>query len=387
MRQTKSETICNEIGEKFFSKDFVYENLKYINGKNNKVELCDGLFEFGEFYFALQIKERSIEKGNKAEKIWMEEVVYGKAVNQIQETISALQKGEIVVSDLRHSKVTLNKNYTIIPIIVFVNNEIVEYKRCLSIERLAIHIFSLEDYKSMMNIIIHPYDMVEYLSVRTKWFSSEGKFPLLAIGENENAVILSTIDNEQDFISFFCDFSYYKDIKARKDSLRLLSIISKYKEHEFVKYKGFNRNYKKILKLLQLIRPELATAFIERFDYGWKNSFYNIFDFSKGIQLQHNGIKTDIVFFSLGTTGFSNKKYYEILRDAKQLQHNSDNILIICFVGCQNSNCQIDWVYYEGKHEHNDAILKMYENLGMFKGQVSRELYEKMCEKWIDHKN
>ena len=63
MRKTKSETICNEIGEKFFSKDFVYENLKYFNEKNNKVELCDGLFEFGEFYFALQIKERSSEKG------------------------------------------------------------------------------------------------------------------------------------------------------------------------------------------------------------------------------------------------------------------------------------------------------------------------------------
>ena len=57
MRKTKSETICNEIGEKFFSKDFVYENLKYFNEKNNKVELCDGLFEFGEFYFALQIKD------------------------------------------------------------------------------------------------------------------------------------------------------------------------------------------------------------------------------------------------------------------------------------------------------------------------------------------
>lgn len=387
MRKTKSEMICSEIGEKFFSKDFVYENLQYFNEKNNKVELCDGLFEFGEFYFALQIKERSSEKGGKKEASWMEDIVYGEAVEQIKQTINALQKGSIIVSDLRHSKVELNKNYTIIPIIVFSNKEIVEYKRCVSIEGLTIHIFSLEDYKSMMNIIIHPYDIVEYLSIRREWISKEGKFSSLAIGDNENTVILSTIDNEQDFISFFCDFSYYKDVETRRNSLRLLSIISKYKEHEFVKYKDFNRNYKKILKLLQLIRPELATAFIERFDYGWKNSFDNIFDFSKCIQLQHNGIKTDIVFFSLGTTGFSNKKYYDILRDAKQLQHNSDNILIICFVGCQNSNCQIDWVYYEGKHEHNDAILKMYENLGMFDGNVSRELYEKMCEKWIDHKN
>ena len=70
-----------------------------------------------------------------------------------------------------------------------------------------------------------------------------------------------------------------------------------------------------------------------------------------------------IVFFSLGKTGFTNKKYYQILRDAKQLQHKSDNILLICFVGCEDDNCQIDWVYFEGKHEYNEASLKMYEDL------------------------
>ena len=40
---TNSERICNEIGSKFFCKDFVYEDLKYYNETNNKVELCDGL--------------------------------------------------------------------------------------------------------------------------------------------------------------------------------------------------------------------------------------------------------------------------------------------------------------------------------------------------------
>lgn len=55
---TESERICNKIGEKFFSKDYVYENLKYINDANNKVELCDALFESSNMYLAIQIKER-----------------------------------------------------------------------------------------------------------------------------------------------------------------------------------------------------------------------------------------------------------------------------------------------------------------------------------------
>ena len=53
---TKSEQICNDIGAKFFCKDFVYENLKYFNSSNYKVELCDGLFEYANSYVALQIK-------------------------------------------------------------------------------------------------------------------------------------------------------------------------------------------------------------------------------------------------------------------------------------------------------------------------------------------
>ena len=165
MRKTQSEIICNEIGSKFFSKDFVYENLKYFNETNNKVELCDGLFEFGEYYFALQIKERSLEKGEKSEDSWMEEVVYGEAVRQISNTIFALQNKSIIVSDLRHSKVNLNQSYQIIPIIVFLNEEIVQYKRFVLVDDKVVNIFfSLADFSSMLNIIIHPYDIIKYLS-------------------------------------------------------------------------------------------------------------------------------------------------------------------------------------------------------------------------------
>ena len=62
---TESEKICNEVGAKFFCKDFVYEDLKYFNEANNKVELCDALFEHSGIYLALQIKERSANKGSK----------------------------------------------------------------------------------------------------------------------------------------------------------------------------------------------------------------------------------------------------------------------------------------------------------------------------------
>lgn len=97
---TRSEQICNEIGSKFFCKDFVYKNLKYYNDSNNRVELCDALFEYGGMYLALQIKERATIKGNKSTKDWLREVVYGQAVEQIKITIDAINDKHIQVNDV-----------------------------------------------------------------------------------------------------------------------------------------------------------------------------------------------------------------------------------------------------------------------------------------------
>lgn len=85
---TQSERICNEIGSRFLCKDFVYENLKYYNDKNNKIELCDGLFKYCGTYIALQIKERDKSKTTKTNEEWLNEVVYGDAVSQIIKTIN-----------------------------------------------------------------------------------------------------------------------------------------------------------------------------------------------------------------------------------------------------------------------------------------------------------
>ena len=97
---TESEKLCNEIGAKFFCKDYVYQGLKYRDEKNNKLELCDGLFEYSEMYMALQIKERSKETNGKTEESWLSDVVYGVAVNQILNTIKGIKNIEIEVRDL-----------------------------------------------------------------------------------------------------------------------------------------------------------------------------------------------------------------------------------------------------------------------------------------------
>ncbi len=372
---TKSEQICNELGAKFFCKDFVYENLKYFNEQNNKVELCDGLFAYSDMYVVLQIKERSSLNGGKTAEKWLDDVIYRKAVDQMIKTVEILKSKDLIVNDFYHQKSALNKSNILFPVIIFDNDDITKYKRCISCGTIDINVFSLSDFKAMMNVLIHPYDIIFYLQERINWLKNNGSLPNLIVGENDNSTIIAKICDEESFATFFELYIYDGKINKKEDSLKLLSIINNFRKNQI----KINNHYKIILNILQNISPRIATGFIERFQYAWDNACKNNFDFTKAIQIQYNNVKTSIVFFSIGTEKLKSQKYYEVLCDAKQLQHKSDAILVISFVGNKKDTCEIDWVYFEQEFIEDAEALKMYETLGFYNGIINRELYEKIC--------
>ena len=182
----QSEKICNELGKKFFSKSYVYENFKYFNDKNNRVELCDGLFEYLDIYVALQIKERNKSTQGKSNEEWLADVVYGEAVEQISETIKGIRTNAITVNDLYHQPVKLNSSYSICPIIIFDNPSITKYKRLICLENLEktiVNVFNLADYKAMMETLVHPYDIIYYLQERASWLNQTQGLPNIALGD------------------------------------------------------------------------------------------------------------------------------------------------------------------------------------------------------------
>ena len=377
---TRSEQICNEIGSKFFCKDFVYENLKYYNNSNNRVELCDALFEHGGMYLALQIKERASIKGTKSTEDWLREVVYGQAVEQIKTTINAIKDKHIQVNDLYHQKVDINNKNLIFPLIVFDNSEVTAYKRSVEYGEIKINVLSISDYRAMMEVLVLPYDIFYYLQERNKWLTNDGGLPHIVFGDNENLSIVAKIKTEKDFANFFKNYTYGGDTTDRDNALKLLAIIGAFREHQIKK----DVQYKTILRLLQFIEPKWATGFMERFDFAWQASCNNKFDYSRAMQLIIDEKKTSIVFFSLGKNPFIDKRYYEILCDAKQLQHKSDSVLLICFIGDSSNKCQIDWIYYEREYIEAPKILEFYNDMGMFTGGVNREMYNEICNKLLN---
>lgn len=377
---TTSEQICNEIGAKFFSKDFVYENLKYYNNRNNKVELCDALFEYASIYVPIQIKERSKSKGKKTEESWLNEIVYGEAFSQIKVTVDAIRSNNIEVNDLYHQKVQLRKDNLIFPMIVFDNPDIQNYKRVIIDGNLKINVFKLDDYESMMQAIIHPYDIIYYLQERINWIQDHN-LPNIIIGDGEHSTIIAKIKTEEDFALFFKQYIYEGQIDKQKAALRHLGLISTFRDRLIKKVP----NYKTILNILELIQPRIADEFMARFDYAWKCACKDKFDFTKTIQVQFNGKKTDIVFFAIGRKELTFKEYYQVLCDAKQLKHKADAILIFAFIGDGENECHNDWFYMEKEYEPAEDALKFYESIGMFDGTMDYEIYEEMCKKFFNN--
>lgn len=373
---TQSEIICSELGEKFFGKDYVYENLKYFNENNQKIELCDGLFEYADMYLAIQIKERSLQNGGKSHKDWLSSVVYGKAVQQMIITVSTLTNRSININDLYHQNLKTNPNNIVYPMIIFDNIDVNDYKKIIRVGGLSIHIFSMEDYKNMMQVLIHPLDIFSYLEQRNDWLNDGGALPKFAFGESDDFSLVSSIDSEKDFARFYDLYTYGQNSSTKMAALQLLSIITKFRDKQARK----NKDYKQILRILQLIDVGCAPAFMDRFNFAWKNSFEDRFDLTKAIMQIYQEKRVQIVFVSLGFTPLEKQEYYRIICDAKQLQHECEAVLIISFVGNnKDCNCFINWVYSEGKCEKSDDMFEKYKAVGMYDGTITRETFNMIC--------
>ena len=382
---TNSERICNEVGQRFFCKDFVYSNLTYFNSDNNKVELCDGLFEYACTYLILQIKERNKNKRTKSDENWLKDKVYGKAVQQIRATIDGIRNNKITIRDGYNQEDTINSDFLLYPVIVFDNPQITDYKKTVSLtdKKIKISVFSLNDYEVMMNVCKHPYDILAYLKYRCD--SADDTLPGLFIGEGDTTTIMANINSESDFAESIIHFMHIDDVRTRPNSLALMRLISLFKEKQ-------NKNiphYKTILRILQAIEPSKAPMFMECIEQICADAKSNIFKYSKiiGIVPKPDSImqkSIGIVFFSIGDKPLEDAEYYNIIADMKRIKYDLDIVVIISCVANNDGTVLLNWYYNEAPDDRSqrEYFLKMYRDVGLF-SNISKEYFENVCSHLI----
>lgn len=197
---TGSELQCTNILIDYFFKEFVYRDL-YVYAGKQKQELCDGLVEFQDAYVIFQIKEKN---GSTAQD-WLQKKVYKKAVSQIKDTISKIRSGNIIeVESYTGEKVVLETQKQIYPVIIFDSDDS-EYKQIHTSSQnndLRINVFSMDDFRMVLERIAIPHDIVSYIEMRSAFFKST--FPDLFINEiNEGLTTLAKIENEEGMIDYF----------------------------------------------------------------------------------------------------------------------------------------------------------------------------------------
>lgn len=368
---TNSERICKEAGEKFFFKDHVFENLKNVFlTNNNRIELCDALFEYLNNYIVIQIKERdSASLDVVKEQQWMDRVVYEDAVNQINQSIKNIQNEIIYVNDCYNQKVLLDKSFNLLPVIIFLNPSISDYKRVIR-DNGVINVFSLHDFNDMLNGLIHPSEFISYLNYRSSLFLCGNNLPDLITNENDNGIVFSSVKSEADIVANYQMQLFDGDKSKMIAAAKVAEIMQKFRSKILGKK---DIEYKKIVSVLSVIKPEECIFFIDRYEASIEDAKNNKLTFRRFLQLTVDGKKNGLVFLSSGRDKLNNQNQYFLIMDSKKIQHQLDALLLIEFSITVDGTYDVDWRYDENKYVDDSQLKSFYEEAGFYNGSISRE--------------
>ena len=207
---TNSEKLTNLISQKYFLKQYIYSDLYVKEGREEK-EFCDCLIEFDNVYVCIQIKERNETADGSAYK-WFQKKVLKVAKNQIKDTFSFFNNVENRIIS-KTSDVFIDRNKTLIPVIVFLNSELPKYDRIVYSRSLdaCINIFSYNDFKIMLETVVMPYDILHYLKYRSLFKpTDEGK--IMFDEANDDLTIITRLHKESDYAELFLARTYYSEI-------------------------------------------------------------------------------------------------------------------------------------------------------------------------------
>ena len=211
---TNSEIITLIESSKIFLPSFCYMGIKVKQDKQEK-ELCDCLIEFKNCYVIIQVKERSNNSNSNNEDSWYEKKILKNARSQIKDTIDFLHDDNCKFF-INKGEIILDRRKKILPIIIFDNDRLNDYKRVIysnGIDR-KINIFSINDFKIMLDAIKIPYDIIGYLKFREVLFEQPNLLDtrLAFDNVNERITLLNKINNEQDFAFHYLFRTYMKDL-------------------------------------------------------------------------------------------------------------------------------------------------------------------------------
>lgn len=207
----KSEIKTELKSKRVFLPDFVKYSIKYHKDNQGEDELCDCLLEFQNTYTVIEVKEREEKFIGKPSKNWFHNQIEKTAVDRIVKFYELYKRiDDFSFYDESGDDVEINPNRDIIPMIVFDNPDIKEYKRIVYCSRIGryVNIFSMNDFNLAFDALLIPYEINHYLSFRQSLLvkGDDVLRARLFIGDFENKTLLwgGGINSELDLVQIYC---------------------------------------------------------------------------------------------------------------------------------------------------------------------------------------
>lgn len=209
-----SEELTAQIAQKFFFENHIVSNVFYTDNDGEK-ELCDILIEFIDYYVCIEVKGKD-EDGGSCDKNWFKNKILKIAKKQAKNCVKSIKldlRFYIYLKDDTKKYISIDKNKPVISLMVFHNAEFVEYDRFYFSKSLNkyINIFSYNDFCTMLNTIMIPYDIVGYLLQRTNYIPYQGGGSYIFEELTDYTTLYFLPQTEKEYAEMYMTKNYYKN--------------------------------------------------------------------------------------------------------------------------------------------------------------------------------
>ncbi len=276
-----SERILNAFSENFFYKELILSDLKYTPIGESERELADIIFLVGNYALAIQLKQRNPEdqtNNEEQEKKWLKRECK-EAKKQVTKTVKTIATGNLPeFINNRGQRVYIDKEMTVVPVVMFMNSVIKEYDHVLrkrTDSGLDENCISHEDFCEVCKMLITPMEIVDYFIWRKERFKNNPKVDFMFYIDEDGFSISHPMDQESSIGIFFHEkygLESLNEGSSRFDIFR--HIISNLKERTVIESKT-NASQVLVNFFASFTRPEII-ALVDKLrfalDYRKNNS-------------------------------------------------------------------------------------------------------------------
>jgi hypothetical protein len=375
----------SKLNEFYFFKEFTYSSTLFKRNDGQEIEVADNVLIIDDLYIVYQLKERVEPKNTTVDKEikWFEKKIIKNACKQIKDSLR-------YIGDYDEVKLENNRGHKINVATDQVKNihKVVMYKpsKLLPIEKLqkkfhrsstagVIHLFCKEDYFGLIETLITPAELHEYLSYREQLIIS---FPEVVNALPEQALLGQYLFTDQLLVPNIKYTQYLNSLDhLETESWDMTGIINTFPDR-MRDYENTTDYYFILTQLAKMTRGELK-AFKERFVKSFELANEN----KDALPYRFSVPRLDCGFVFIPSRRedkeFKHNRLTNITLAHKYEQKNGKCIGAI-FINHHQKWCDVDWCYVDCEWEYSEEFESILSECYPFR-PVSVKSVERYGEK------